>query len=372
MSSARAGFPMNVTGTDIVPEPGRGAPHPRGGLTSLADVRRIPLSQHRAAEGLLTVAQDHERCFVVKPAQAGTIRGHHAHRALSQFLVCLAGEIDVEVDDARDRQVHRLDELSHGLLVPPGIWCVQTYRTADAVLMVLCNQPFAEADYIRDYDTFVRDVRRREALLARAPVRLNLGCGGRPLAGYVNVDMDSLEQIRARYPGRTYDDELVVVNYDIFNLPFEDGSVDEVRSEALIEHLPFVDEPRFFREVVRVLKPGGLLYLTTVDFEKAAQQWLAAADDWQDFYRNDEEAIRTQHWFGTHSYRADNRWGYLTATFYGSQHGAGQFHTNCYSEAKLRAICRRMNLEVEAVERFQWHGDRDHMLALTARKPRQA
>lgn len=201
-----------------------------------------------------------------------------------------------------------------------------------------------------------------------SPIRLNLGCGGRPLHGYINVDMDSLDEIRGRYPSQKFDDNLIVAQYDIFNLPYPDSSVDEIRSEGLIEHLPFIDEPIFFYEVVRALKPGGLLYLSTVDFEMAVKQWLEAEDDWKDFYRNDQEAILNQHWFGTYTYKPTNRWGYLTATLYGSQNGAGQFHTNCYSEAKLRAICKRINLDVVSIERFQWKGDRDHMLGLTATK----
>jgi predicted SAM-dependent methyltransferase len=200
------------------------------------------------------------------------------------------------------------------------------------------------------------------------PIRLNLGCGGRPLHGYINVDMDTLEQIRLRYPNQEYSDDMVVAQYDIFNLPYGENSVDEIRSEGLIEHLPFIDEPRFFYEVARVLKPGGILYLSTVDFERAARQWLAAADDWKDFYRNDEESILNQHWFGTYTYEPNNRWGYLTATIYGSQNGSGQFHTNCYSEAKLRAICKKVNLEVLSVDHFQWKGDRDYMIGITAKK----
>ena len=200
------------------------------------------------------------------------------------------------------------------------------------------------------------------------PILLNLGCGGRPLHGYINVDMDTLEQIRLRYTNQEYSDDMVVVQYDIFNLPYREDSVDEIRSEGLIEHLPFIDEPRFFYEVARILKPGGTLYLSTVDFEKVARQWLAAADDWKDFYRNDEESILNQHWFGTYTYEPNNRWGYLTATIYGSQNGSGQFHTNCYSEAKLRAICKKVNLDVVSVDHFQWKGDRDYMIGITAKK----
>lgn len=199
-------------------------------------------------------------------------------------------------------------------------------------------------------------------------IRLNIGCGGRPLQGYVNIDMDSLNDIRRRYPDQYFPDDILVVQHDIFNLPYSSNSVDEIRCDGLIEHLPFVDEPRFFYEVQRCLKIGGILCLSTVDFEKTVRQWLDAPDDWQDFFRDDVEAIRSQHWFGTGTYKPVNRWGYLTATLYGSQNGDGQSHLNCYTEAKLRAICNRLNFNVVSMERFQWKSDRDHMLKLTASK----
>ena len=202
----------------------------------------------------------------------------------------------------------------------------------------------------------------------KSKIRLNLGCGGRPLYDYINVDMDTLEEIRLRYPNQEFSDDLRVEQYDIFNMPFANNSIDEIRAEGLIEHIPFIDESRFFYEVTRLLKPGGFLYLSTVDFEMAARQWLEAKDDWKDFYRNDQNSILSQHWFGNYSYKSDNRWGYLTATLFGSQNGAGQFHTNCYSEKKLQAICKKMNLEVIDIKHFQWKEDRDYMLSITAIK----
>lgn len=200
------------------------------------------------------------------------------------------------------------------------------------------------------------------------PIRLNLGCGGRPLHDYINVDMDTLEEMRNRYPNQFFGDDLNIQQYDLFNLPYDDQTVDEIRADGLIEHLPFIDEPRFFYEVIRVLKPGGRLEISTVDFEKTVKQWLEAEDDWKDFYRDDDKSIRDQHWFGTYTYEPKNRWGYLTATFYGSQNGSGQFHTNCYTDKKLTAICKSLNLYVESIEEFQWKGNRDHMLRLKAVK----
>jgi len=205
-------------------------------------------------------------------------------------------------------------------------------------------------------------------MLNKLPIKLNLGCGGRPLIDYVNIDMDTIDEMRDRYPNQVFDDSLTIEQYDIFNLPYEDATIDEVRADGLIEHLPFIDEPRFFYEVARVLKSGGRLRLSTVDFEKTVKKWLDAEDDWKDFYKNDEKSIHEQHWFGTYTYQPINRWGYLTATFYGSQNGKGQFHTNCYTEKKLSAICNRLGLNVETIDKFQWKGDRDYMLALIAIK----
>jgi len=210
---------------------------------------------------------------------------------------------------------------------------------------------------------------RQGARCADGGIRLNLGCGGSPLEDYVNVDMDSLEALRARYPQQRFADSLIVHDYDIFNLPYADGSVDEVRADSLIEHLPFPDEPRFFREAVRVLKRGGLLRLATPDFEDAVRTWLTAKDEWKEFYRSDDEAIRKQHWFGQYSYSTDNRWGYLCAMLFGSQNGPGQFHTNCYTIPKIRAILKYLGLNEVELSHYRWKGDRDLMIRVVAQKP---
>lgn len=342
-------------------------------MNSINNVRIIELPCNIAENGKLIAFEgtNHvpfaiERVFVVQ-ASASSIRGEHAHINCSQFLTCSNGAVEVHCDDGESVKVVTLDRAEIGLLVPPGIWSAQTYLTQNAVLTVICDRPYSASDYIRNYDDFLA-YRQIQIVESKNKVRLNLGCGGRPLSGYTNVDMDTLDQIKQRYPNQDYAEDLEVVQFDIFNLPYSDNSVEEVRSEGLIEHLSFIDEPRFFYEIMRILKPGGTLYLTTVDFEKTARQWLDAADDWKDFYRNDTEAILSQHWFGTNTYLPINRWGYLTATLYGSQNGDGQYHKNCYTDAKLCAICERLGLQINSIDHFQWKGDRDYMLGLSATK----
>ena len=206
----------------------------------------------------------------------------------------------------------------------------------------------------------------------KEPVKINIGCGGRPLEGYINIDMDSLEKLKKRYPNRLFQEDLKIFKWDIFNVPVEDDSVDEVLCEALIEHLSFQEEPRFFFEVKRVLKPGRIFIFSTIDFEEIVKLWAKAEDDWKDFFRNDEQSIAERHWFGTYTYKMENRWGYIIASIFGSQNGDGQYHKNCYTIKKLQAIMKKLSLEVLSYETFLWKGERDPMIRFRVRKPLKA
>jgi len=200
-------------------------------------------------------------------------------------------------------------------------------------------------------------------------IKLNIGCGGCPLPAYINIDCDDLETLKHRYPQKQFPEDVKVYDYDIFNLPFPDGTIAEVKADSLIEHLSFIEEPKFFYEVKRVLCPGGIFQFSTTDFEEIVKLWLSAKDDWKDFYRNDEEAILQQHWFGQYSYSLKNRWGYLCASIFGSQNGDGQFHKNCYTVSKVRAILKRIGFQELEISHYLWKNDRDPMIYVRAIKP---
>ena len=63
-------------------------------------------------------------------------------------------------------------------------------------------------------------------------IKLNIGCGGKPLTGYVNIDTDDLATLSMRYPTRQFAEEIKVYQYDILNLPYGDSCVDEVRADS--------------------------------------------------------------------------------------------------------------------------------------------
>jgi len=90
---------------------------------------------------------------------------------------------------------------------------------------------------------------------------LNLGCGNRYHADWINIDM------RFRSPD--------VINHDLTKgIPLEDNSCDVVYHSNLLEHLRRTDALPFLLECYRVLKPGGILRVGVPDLERICSLYL--------------------------------------------------------------------------------------------------
>jgi dTDP-4-dehydrorhamnose 3,5-epimerase-like enzyme len=105
-------------------------------------------------EGGINMPFDILRVFTVS-APKDAIRGDHAHKKCSQFMVCVSGVIEIICDNGIEETIYQLDSPSIGLNVEPGIWAKEKYLTENAVLMVLCDMPYKNEDYIRDYNEFI-------------------------------------------------------------------------------------------------------------------------------------------------------------------------------------------------------------------------
>lgn len=129
-------------------------------------------------------------------------------------------------------------------------------------------------------------------------MKVNLGCGTtHVLQDWVNID-GSLNARLAQYPRirralydigilpeDTYDvpweehiDDVLV--HDVRNgLPFENGSVEYVFSSHLIEHLPKEGGVELLRECRRILKPDGVVRISTPDLRRFVDDYIQREDD---------------------------------------------------------------------------------------------
>ena len=108
-----------------------------------------------AIEGMSDVPFGIARAYYVYGTTPGVTRGLHAHRALNQLAVAVAGSCTMLLDDGTQRVTVRLDDPAVGLTMGPMIWHEMSDFSPDCVLMVLADAAYDEADYIRDYDAFL-------------------------------------------------------------------------------------------------------------------------------------------------------------------------------------------------------------------------
>ena len=100
-------------------------------------------------------------------------------------------------------------------------------------------------------------------------MKLHLACGNRKIPGFVNIDIQ-----------QTSATDLVA---DITKLPYEKNSIDLIYSCCVIEHFGKNSNLNFFRKTswtdalnhwFDVLKPGGNIYMSTMNFRAICKEYL--------------------------------------------------------------------------------------------------
>lgn len=95
-------------------------------------------------------------------------------------------------------------------------------------------------------------------------IKLNVGCGTDYKGGWLNIDNNSDENI-----------EKLDLNWDLRNpLPYDDNSVDFIFNEHFFEHLTVEEAQKTIKDLMRVLKPGGVMRIAMPDLEWVIDNYL--------------------------------------------------------------------------------------------------
>ena len=128
------------------------------------DCTVIELDKHHSdRKGNITVVENKEdipfevrRTYYLYDVPGGESRGGHAHRELSQLIIPASGSFTVTLDDGKVKRTFVLNRPYQGLYIVPGIWRTLDDFSTGAVCLVLASHGYDEADYIRDYDEFIK------------------------------------------------------------------------------------------------------------------------------------------------------------------------------------------------------------------------
>lgn len=96
------------------------------------------------------------RVYFMYGASAGSSRGSHAHRRLKQIIISAQGSFEIMLDNGICQCRHRLDRPTQGLYVGPMVWREMVNFSADSLCFVMASECYDDADYIYDYESFIR------------------------------------------------------------------------------------------------------------------------------------------------------------------------------------------------------------------------
>lgn len=102
---------------------------------------------------------DIKRVFYMYGSDPEVVRGQHANR-LSQFvLINVTGTSRVKVDNGFEQEIIELNKPRMGLFIDTMVWKDMYDFSEDSVLLVLANTHYDGSEYIRDYETFIEEVK---------------------------------------------------------------------------------------------------------------------------------------------------------------------------------------------------------------------
>lgn len=149
------------------------------------------------------------------------------------------------------------------------------------------DQGYVTAEYLRNAAKRAQQIKQKtyEKLRIEAGWKvLDVGCGlGIDVVAMaqqspenckfygVDIDSDMLDEAESLAEENQVEDKVTFHLADVTELPFEDNFFDAVRAERLLQVLPkFLLPHETFKELLRVLKPGGRIVITDTDWASAS------------------------------------------------------------------------------------------------------
>ncbi|MDF9824987.1 dTDP-4-dehydrorhamnose 3,5-epimerase-like enzyme [Breznakia sp. PF5-3] len=115
-----------------------------------------PMGHLTPIESAIDVPFEIKRIYYLTKVPENTTRGFHSHRELQQVLLCLNGSVDIEISTPDEKEKITLNNPAIGLYIGPMVWREMSNFSPGSVLLVLASEHYAEDEYLRDYDDYLK------------------------------------------------------------------------------------------------------------------------------------------------------------------------------------------------------------------------
>ena len=112
-----------------------------------------------AIEGNGDIPFEIKRIFYIFGSDPSVVRGRHANRRSEFVLINLCGSCRVKTVET-DGEVREfvLDQPHTGIYLPKMVWKDMYEFSEDSILLCLSSEHYDNAEYIRDYDEFLKEL----------------------------------------------------------------------------------------------------------------------------------------------------------------------------------------------------------------------
>lgn len=101
-----------------------------------------------------------KRTYWIYDVPGGTDRGGHAYRNNEELVIAMSGSFDVVLDNGMEKKTYNLNRSYYALYVSKGVWRTMVNFSTNSLALVLSSTDYDEKDYVRDYDEFLKSVKR--------------------------------------------------------------------------------------------------------------------------------------------------------------------------------------------------------------------
>tara|TARA_A100001388_G_C28387008_1_gene319692 strand:+ start:61 stop:456 length:396 start_codon:yes stop_codon:yes gene_type:complete len=101
-----------------------------------------------------------KRTFFINFVKRKVIRGKHAHKKCSQFIICISGKIKINTIDSKlNKKSYVLSDLNKGIYIKPYVWVEIVSMERNTSIACFADRKYEKLDYINTFAEFKKIIK---------------------------------------------------------------------------------------------------------------------------------------------------------------------------------------------------------------------